>query len=473
MSSINEKRQRRAPLRLGAGRLAVCALLLVCTLFAFTPSAQADVRRADIVGTSTVEALGLSVAQCPSLDAEYAVLMDSTGRILFDRNAHEPAQIASITKVMTAVVAYENASLDDIVTVSEHAAFVGESSAGLAAGDTMNLETALRALLVPSGNDAAIAIAETVGAQMIAADPSKGSDPETVFVDTMNRKAAEIGCTDTVYENPHGLDDDEYAGSLHSTAADQALVARYAMDNRTIRSIVGGGSTSIVVSRGGANTRIDLTTTDQLLDLYDFAIGVKTGETLAAGPSFMGAASNGEIELYAVVLHSTSAYQRFMDAQALFEWGYDHLISYRLVNSTETTSMTVNGARTEVPVVAEAPLSDWVDRHIKVTIANADAAAIRLFDLDGNVSQRFSFNELKGTVRTGDKVGAVSFKQHNEVIAQYDLIACEGSSAPDFLAGLSIGWQRFLAGFTGENLDCDPLVYNTLPLVKDNTKNAA
>ena len=89
MSSINEKRQRRAPLRLGAGRLAVCALLLVCTLFAFTPSAQADVRRADIVGTSTVEALGLSVAQCPSLDAEYAVLMDSTGRILFDRNAHE------------------------------------------------------------------------------------------------------------------------------------------------------------------------------------------------------------------------------------------------------------------------------------------------------------------------------------------------------------------------------------------------
>ena len=115
MSSINEKRQRRAPLRLGAGRFAVCALLLVCTLFAFTPSAQADVRRADIVGTSTVEALGLSVAQCPSLDAEYAVLMDSTGRILFDRNAHEPAQIASITKVMTAVVAYENASLDDIV----------------------------------------------------------------------------------------------------------------------------------------------------------------------------------------------------------------------------------------------------------------------------------------------------------------------------------------------------------------------
>ena len=68
---------------------------------------------------------------------------------------------------------------------------------------------------------------------------------------------------------------------------------------------------------------------------------------------------------------------------------------------------------------------------------------------------------------------SVSFKQHNEVIAQYDLIACEGSSAPDFLAGLSIGWQRFLAGFTGENLDCDPLVYNTLPLVKDNTKNAA
>lgn len=472
MNSISGER-RRSSLRICAGRLAACALALTCALFAFTPSAQADVRRADIVGTSTVEALGLTVSQCPSLDAEYAVLMDSTGRILFERNAHEPAQIASITKVMTAIVAFENASLDDIVTVSERAALVGESSAGLAAGDTMNLETALRALLVPSGNDAAVAIAETVGAQMIAADPSRGSDPEAVFVDAMNRKAAEIGCTDTVYENPHGLDDAEYAGSLHSTAADQALVARYAMDNRTIRSIVGGGSTSIVVSRGGANSQIDLTTTDQLLDLYDFAIGVKTGETLAAGPSFMGAASNGKIELYAVVLHSTSAYQRFVDAQGLFEWGYDHLVSYRLVNSAEKTVMTVNGARTEVPVVAEAPLSDWVDRRIKVTVADADAAAIRLFDLDGNVSQSFSFDELKGSVQPGDKVGTVSFKQHNEVIARYDLIACEESSAPGFLAGLSIAWQRFLAGFSGEDLDCDPLVYNTLPLVKENTKNAA
>ena len=269
--------------------LVACALVfaLACGVAVPVP-ALADVRKADVVYGQTVDARGLSVAQCPNIDAEYALVMDADGTVYFERNATSPTQIASITKVMTAIVALDAVasgavSLDSTVTVSAAAAAVGESSAGLQEGDAMPLEVALKALLVPSGNDAAVAIAETVG----------GS--EDAFVAAMNAKAAELGCTDTVFENPHGLDDGEFAGDQHSCAADVAKMARYAMRNETFRAIVGGGDTGIVVDRAdGTRATIELESTDELMDYYDKAIGIKTGFTALAGPSFAGAASNGE-----------------------------------------------------------------------------------------------------------------------------------------------------------------------------------
>ncbi len=98
-------------------------------------------------------------------------------------------------------------------------------------------------------------------------------------------------------------------------------MARYAMRNETFRTIVGGGDTGIVVDRAdGTRATIELESTDELMDYYDKAIGIKTGFTALAGPSFAGAASNGEQELYAIVIHSTSEAQRFNDAETLFEW---------------------------------------------------------------------------------------------------------------------------------------------------------
>ena len=128
---------------------------------AWTVPAFADVRKADVVYGPTVDARGLAVAQCPSIDAEYAMVMGADGTVYFERNAQSPTQIASITKIMTGVVALDAVedgllSLDSPVTVSAAAAAVGESSAGLQEGDVMNLDAALKALLVPSGNDAAV-----------------------------------------------------------------------------------------------------------------------------------------------------------------------------------------------------------------------------------------------------------------------------------------------------------------------------
>ena len=436
--------------------LVACALAFTLAWGVAAPApALADVRKADVVYGQTVEARDLSVAQCPNIDAEYALVMDADGTVYFERNATSPTQIASITKVMTAIVALDAVasgavSLDSTVTVSAAAAAVGESSAGLQEGDAMPLEVALKALLVPSGNDAAVAIAEMIG----------GS--EDAFVASMNAKAAELGCTDTVFENPHGLDDGEFAG-------DVAKMARYAMRNETFRTIVGGGDTGIVVDRAdGTRATIELESTDELMDYYDKAIGIKTGFTALAGPSFAGAASNGELELYAIVIHSTSEAQRFNDAETLFKWVYEHEMDYPLANSAQTTSMMVGGQTSEVPVVAEVPHTEWIDKTVKATLSDPEAS-VRIFDLNGNVSQSLEFNEVKGDVKAGDKVGTITFKQRNATIATLDLVACEDVAAPDVLQGIGIWWDRLFRGLSGQPQAASAVTLNETPLVVDKT----
>lgn len=455
-------------------RLVACALAFTLVALPFAPNAAyADVRKADVVLGQTVDERGLSVAQCPDIDAEYAFVMDKDGTVYFERNATSPTQIASITKIMTAVVALDAATsgavtLDTPVTVSAAAAAVGESSAGLVEGDSMPLEVALKALLVPSGNDAAVAIAEMIG-QATGADAEMA---EAAFVEAMNAKAAELGCIDTVFENPHGLDDEEFAGDQHSCASDVAKIAQYAMKNETFRTIVGGGDTAIVVTRAdGSRATINLESTDELIDYYEPAIGIKTGFTALAGPSFAGAANNGEKELYAIVIHSTSEAQRFEDAETLFNWVYEHEVDYPLANSSQTATMSVNGKATEVPVAAEVPHTEWIDKTVKATLSDP-AASVRVFDLNGNVSQSLSFNEVTGNVRTGDKVGTITFKQRNAVIAEYDLVACEDVAAPDFFQGIGIWWDRLFRGLSGQPTVAEPLTVNETPLVVDKTAPA-
>ena len=453
--------------------LARCILAFSLVLCILVPAtAFAEVRKADVIAGITVEDRGLTVADCPSVDSDYAILVDADGNVLFARDIDAQSQIASITKVMTAIVVIDNAPSDLHVAVSENAAAIGESSANLQAGDVMDLESALKALLVPSGNDAAVALAESVGSYMIAQDPSLGSDPMAVFVDAMNAKAVEIGCIDTLYENPHGLDDGLYEGRLHSTASDQAKVARYAMSYPLIRDIVSGGTTTITVDRGGGKAEVELETTDELLEMYEYTIGIKTGTTDLAGPSFMGAANYEGRELYSVVLGAPDEFTRFQDTKNLFMWAYDHIFDLALANSEQWSTMRVDGTTVDVPVIGEATHADWIDRTVPATLSDP-GAVIQVFDFEGNVSQVVTFDELHGTVHAGDKVGTIVFKQKNQVVAQQDLIACETVEGPNPIDVIAIWWQRFIGGFSGNPSVADSKVYNVMPIINNNNSNTA
>lgn len=456
-------------------RAIACVLVFVLALSPLTAGAghaYADVRKADIVAGETVDARGLAVAQCPNIDAERAIAVDADGTVYFERNADEAANIASITKIMTAAVTLDAVdaglvSLDTKITVSAAAAAVGESSAGLQEGDVMSLETVLKALLVPSGNDGAIALAETVGAALISSGQQSASSAQDAFVAQMNATAAKVGCENTVYENPHGLDFDQYDGNLHSTAADQAKVVAYAMRNQTFRAIVAGGSTTIAVTRDGVATDVFLETTDGFFDINDYAIGVKTGYTEKAGASFAGAVNKDGEELYLIVLGSSSDSQRFFDADELATWVFDHKRSHQLANSDQMAQM--NG--TSVPLVAQVAHADWIDRTIPATLADP-TTAVEVFDLNGNVSQSVEFDTVTGDVHAGDKVGTITFKQRNQVIATQDLVACKDVPAPNVLEGIGIWFDRFMRGFSGAQTVATSQLLNTTPLIVDKTSAA-
>lgn len=446
--------------------LLACVLALSLGLFGALPGAYADVRRADVIYGLTVDSRGLSAVQCPSIDAEYALVMDAGGTVYFERNASSPTQIASITKIMTALVALESAPLDTVVTVSNRAATVGESTASLREGDTMTLDVALKALLLSSGNDASIAIAESVG-KTIAGDKNVGNDEAyALFIDRMNARAAELGCIDTVFENPHGLDDGIWQGSQHSCAADVAVMAQAAMKNETFRTIVATPNETISITRAdGSTVDLHLESTDEMLkNGFPGACGIKTGFTALAGPSFAGAANREGVEMYAIVIHSTSEAQRFTDAQTLLDWVYDHTEEYRLINTPQTTQ----SAGAEVPLVAEVAHSGWVDRTVKATVADPEQV-IDIFDLNGNISQSVEYAEPTGNVRTGDSLGTLTFKQRNEVVATVELIAAEDVDAPDLFEGIGVWWDRLFRSFSGQPNVAESALVNTTPLVIDKT----
>ena len=232
-----------------------------------------------------------------------AVVMDAGGEVLFDHNGEQELPPASITKVMTAMVA-----LDSGIPLDEPIAFVvveypeGAQLAGYKDGDTPTLRELLIVSLVYSGNDAAMNVAYAVG----------GS--KEGFADLMNRKVEELGLSHTHFMNPHGLEEEGH----YSNARDLCTMGRYALEHYPfIRDAVRMQGVDIVAD----GKTIGLESTDELLKTYDGMLGIKTGNT-ESGASFLGAARRNLVTLYSCVLCCETREGRFKDSASLLDWGF-------------------------------------------------------------------------------------------------------------------------------------------------------
>lgn len=442
MKHLTPLAKRSAQLTVGLA----CAVALVAGI----PSvAGAQVLTTDNICGKAADARGIAAEDLPDIDASNAFVMGKNGTVYYARSADEQVKIASITKVMTAILAVENCKMDEKITVSNAAAAVGNSTAGLLEGDELTVEQALRGLMIPSGNDAAIALAEHVGKKL---DP-KTKDAVATFVKAMNEQAKKLGCTGTLFENPHGLDFDEWAGDMHSTAHDVALMMQEAMKDDTIREVMASKDPWIEVTGADGSDHSHSMDTHNVLLGQDGNIGGKTGTTDDAGYCFASAYNRDGDEIYTVVLNSSTTDQRFADTATLASWYYDHKVTVEIAN---TQKKTANGN----PLMARVSQTDWTDKTIDATLADPTAQAT-VFSLAGEVTEKVSYDDLSGTVHVGDKVGSVTLKQDGTKIAVMDLVADEEGTGPNPIEWLLVKLDRL-----GRRIDNRPLTAESETVAK-------
>nr|WP_204524915.1 D-alanyl-D-alanine carboxypeptidase family protein [Priestia abyssalis] len=244
-------------------------------------------------------------AAAGSVSAQSAVLIEQhTGRVLYGKDVHKKLRIASITKIMTAILAIESGKMEDYITVSNSAVGTEGSSLYLVPNEKIKLKDLVYGLMLRSGNDAAVAIAEYVGGSLDG------------FVYLMNQKAREIGMVNTEFANPHGLDDHE---NHYSTAYDMAILMKYAMDNEQFQEISG---TKLYRSPHPEEEwdRVWKNKNKLLTSLYPYCTGGKTGYTKRAKRTLVTTASKDGMDLIAVTLNAPSDWN---DHIWMYEMGFD------------------------------------------------------------------------------------------------------------------------------------------------------
>ena len=261
----------------------------------------------------------------PTIQTPSAIVMEeSTGTVLYEKNADEQLYPASITKILTTLIAIENSSMDEVVTFSEDAVYKNEGDTSHIwrdVGEEMTMEQCLYAVMLESANECAWAVAEHVAGDV------------STFVDMMNEKAAELGCTNTHFNNPNGLPDEQH----WTSARDMALIARAAYENETFRIITGTARYTIPATNKHSeptylqnhNEMLYPRTTSQYV--YEYCTGGKTGYTVAAGSTLVTYAEKDGMTLVCVVMNVEKPNQ-WLDSTSLFEYCFDN---FQLWNISE------------------------------------------------------------------------------------------------------------------------------------------
>lgn len=267
------------------------------------------------------------------------LMEESTGKILYSKNANSIMYPASTTKIMTAILTLENCKLSDTAVVSHNAVFSipsGYSTASLVEGEVLTIEQLLNVLLIPSANDAAVVLAEHIAGSVEA------------FSDMMNSKAVELGCLNTHFVNPNGIHNENH----YSTAYDLALIGKYAMQFPTFKEISSKTRYTLPITNAYSKEDRIFNTTNDLIKpnysssptnyYYKYATGGKTGYTDPAGQCIVATATKDNISLIAVTLHGDftedNLSQRALDCKALFGYGFNNFSMVSIAQKGDVAS---------------------------------------------------------------------------------------------------------------------------------------
>lgn len=360
-------------------------------------------------------------ADGPEIEAPCAVLMEaSTGQIIYEKNADESLHPASITKIMTLILIFDaikdgKISLEDTVTVSEHAASMGGSQVFLEQGETQSVETMIKCIAIASANDACVAMAEYI------------SGSEDAFVQSMNERAKGLGMNNTNFVNCCGLD----AEGHMTSAMDVAIMSRELITTYPAihdYSCIWMDTITHVTRRG--ESEFVLTNTNKLLKQYEWATGLKTGSTSLAKFCLSATAKRNDIELISVIMASPNGKTRVSDSITLLNYGYGICSLYR---------------DTEMPQIESVPIKNGIKSEVNVEYAS-DFTYLFTEPYDKSLieCQEEFLDDLEAPVQKGDVIGQITYKYNGKFMASVDITAAEDIKKAGYGDYLHALWQCFL-----------------------------
>lgn len=358
-----------------------------------------------------------------NLSSEAVILIHAdTGKILFEKNSHKPLPPASITKVMTLLLAMEaveqgRASLDDMVMASDFARRQSGTRIFLETGEEQTLEVMLKGIAIESANDASVAVAEFLAGSVEA------------FAEMMNKRAKELGMDDSFFVNPSGLPEASGQGNVMS-AYDIAIVSRELIKYPKVMEWLGTWMEPI---RVGQKNEFMMVNKNKLLKgdfYYSGADGIKTGFTNEAGWCLSATAKKGNLRLISVVLDAPSSKVRFDETKQLLNWGFSAYAAATVIaKDTVVAELPVqNGLPLSVPVLPAGDLNVLVERGK---------------DQDFEVQTNLVKN-VKAPVDQGEKLGYMAAFQDGEEVARVDLIAGAGVKKLSVISALFRTWGEMI-----------------------------
>jgi len=338
----------------------------------------------------------------PGINAPSAILMEaSTGQVIYEKNADEQLHPASITKIMTLLLIFDaidsgKITLEDEVTVSEHAASMGGSQVFLEVGEVQTVQTMIKCIAVASANDASVAMAEHIW----------GS--EDTFVAKMNERAKGLGMNNTNFVNCCGLDVDGHMTTARDIAImSRELITKYPQIHNY--STIWMDTITHVTKKG--ETEFELSNTNKLIKQYEWATGLKTGSTGLAKCCLSATALRNDIELVAVILAAPDSKTRFSDAITLLNYGYGLCSVYKDENPPTLEKVSINSG------VKDDIVCNYSDQFKYLSLEAFKASDV--------TSELQLLGDIKAPVKEGDVVGQLVYKLNGKEIGAVDIVASE------------------------------------------------
>lgn len=346
----------------------------------------------------TIEVTASNVSELPKTNSRRYIVYDRISKsMIIGKNEDVKSAMASTTKIMTTIVILEKADLNEKVTVSAKAGGTGGSRLGLKRGDKTSVRDLLYGLMLRSGNDAAVALAEHVGGSV------KG------FVELMNEKAIELGLTNTHFVTPHGLDDANH----YTTALELAKLTDYAMDNETFAKIVGTKSTTIYIN----NQSRQINNTNELLGVLNGVVGVKTGFTNNAGRCLVTETKRNNMDIITIVLGADTKKDRTKDSVNLIEYTFS---KYKMYNLEERIIEEFNKWKNinEKRIL----ITKGKQNNPKLALGAIEKATIPICDNDKIEYSINALTEVEAPVEQWNVMGTLTVKLNGEILENIDIV---------------------------------------------------